>query len=156
MPSLFAVPVRIPSLCIHWDRDVICQLVTEDGTASASSACGDDDADVDGHPHWLSEKPGCVTVDGFINDIMSHLTEISDGVRDSVLQLQTPNQAGQVCIRLGHVEVHPFVQKRLAALPASARLAPVHSVSQLRGCNTPETGASLLASPPAPHRQAFR
>lgn len=146
MPAPSTAPLGgCHGLCFHWDRDSLQHV-----TSKASP--------VD-FPHWLSESPSQLTVDGFITDTMAHLAELTDGARGPALVLRHPDQAASVCVRLGHIEAHPFVQARLAELPEHQSLVLIHRVELGGGCDgltsVSSFGASLFARPAAPLRQAF-
>lgn len=78
---------------------------------------------------WISQARGSITPDIFQMNLLLHVAEIGGGLQHDNL-LITPNTSVEAynISRLGHIEMHPFMQACMARLPEK-----VHFVSVMRG-----------------------
>lgn len=108
-------------------------------------------------PPWISQALGSITPDTFQMDLLLHIAELGGGLqRDNLLI--TPNtsvQAYNICRRLGHIEMHPFMQACMVRLPEEAPLVSVMRLFQDPSLNGLNACPVHFAPPPAPFRQMF-
>lgn len=105
-------------------------------------------------PAWISQAEGSITPDTFQMDLLLHVADLGGGLQRDDL-LITPNtsvEAYNICRRLGHIEMHPFMQTCMARLPDDA-----HFLSVMRLFEDPGLNACPVhfVPPPAPFRQMF-
>lgn len=103
--------------------------------------------------YWLTESPGDLTVDGFVRDTMAFLGELCDGANGSMLVVSSPSQTDQLSIRMGHMEMHPFVQACMACINEDTPLVVVRHVIDVA---VPEAEDVDLMPPPGQYRQVFQ
>lgn len=105
-------------------------------------------------PSWISQQRGSITVATFVNDLLRYLAELGGGLQDGD-QLVMPNsstQAYNICRRIGHIEMDPFMQACMKELPEDS-----HFASVMRLFEDPEINACpvYFVAPPSPFRQLF-
>lgn len=108
-------------------------------------------------PAWISQAQGSITPDIFQMDLLLHAAELGGGLqRDSLLI--TPNksvEAYNISRRLGHIEMHPFMQACMARLPENAHFVSVMWLFQDLGINGLNVCPVHFVPSSAPFRQIF-
>lgn len=138
---------RLHGLLMTWDAPLVAKFIN---AANDCTIVADPTLDF---PLWLSEPRGSLSPQGFIQDTMRYLAEISNGSQGTILSPLTMMQSLHLARRMGQIEMHPFMQACAKRLPDGSCL-----VSGVHFFQDPSTdGVSTnLPGPPAPHRQIFR
>eukprot|EP01128_Nolandella_sp_AFSM9_P006516 TRINITY_DN3374_c0_g1_i1.p1 TRINITY_DN3374_c0_g1~~TRINITY_DN3374_c0_g1_i1.p1 ORF type:complete len:196 (-),score=34.22 TRINITY_DN3374_c0_g1_i1:26-571(-) len=130
-----------PGLLLNWEDEQLSRFVT---TVNSRRHAG--------HvpPPWLVRP---ATLSSLKQNFIDHLALVGGGSYGKVLV--APNsllQYGNVCVRLSHIELDPFVQFCMQQLPQEGVIATTALVtdrSQARGIPT------ARVAPPLPHIKVF-
>lgn len=129
---------------LYWDSKYVDQFVETANTEKLGVA----------KPTWMTDNEAPLTHESFVKDLLSYLAEVAGGIQyeSNLLTPNTPLQMYEICRRLGHIEMHPFMQACMAKLPEDASLA-----STMRLYENPTINACPIhfSKPPAPFRQLF-
>lgn len=129
----FLAPIRV-----DWRREMVDEFVAAANSGAVAIP----------RPAWFSQQDGAeLTTDQFVEDAMMHLAEIADERRGDLLQCTSADQSNNVFRRLGHVEMNPFVQACMQALPdGKGSLAVI--VRVLGGSQRSRTRTRVVGIPP--------
>uniref|UniRef100_K3X2D3 Uncharacterized protein n=1 Tax=Globisporangium ultimum (strain ATCC 200006 / CBS 805.95 / DAOM BR144) TaxID=431595 RepID=K3X2D3_GLOUD len=105
-------------------------------------------------PSWISQPRGSITEVTFVNDLLKYLAELGGGFYEDtkLIMPNTSTQAYNICRRLGHIEMDPFMQACVAELPDDAHFASVMRLFEDPGINACPV---YFVAPPPPFRQLF-
>ncbi len=132
-----------PGVLIDWDTDILGQFV-----AFANGGVG-----VPAQPPWITTAVGGMSIATLTSDIVTYVATYGGGRTGKVLI--APNTQQQYCNVIGqfiYVQIHPFVQGCLNALPAAQPLATLSVINDQKiAAAIPAT----MAPPPAGTIRAF-
>ncbi len=132
-----------PGVLIDWDTDILGRFV-----AFANGGVG-----VPAQPPWITTGVGGMSIATLTSDIVTYAAACGGGRTGRVLIApNTQPQYGSVMIQFGRMEMHPFVQGCLNALPAAQPLA---TLSVINDRKIVAAVPAAIAPPPAGTIRAF-
>ncbi len=109
-----------PGVLIDWDTDFLGLFV-----AFANGGIG-----VPAQPPWITTAVGGMSIATLASDIVTHAAACGGGRTGRVLIApNTQPQYGNVMMQFGRMEMDPFVQGCLSALPAAQPLATLSVIN---------------------------